>query len=99
MLRIPEDTLEINFIRLNKKEGNPWKPPAETLISPSGTPDPSIIIAKETPKTTTPNRRSTLLEHFNSKVKGFRWSIVLYLRKDILMKNNFILIIINKYYI
>jgi len=27
--------------------------------------------------------RSALLEHFNSKVKGSRWSIVFYLRKDI----------------
>ncbi len=40
---------------MNEEESNPWIPSKPILVSPSGTPDPSII-AMETPDITTPNK-------------------------------------------
>ena len=52
-MEIPEDTLRINFIELNKKENNPWELLKEKFISPSKTPDiDSIIVTSKTIKDT-----------------------------------------------
>ncbi len=57
-LGIPKDTLEVNFIGLNKEESNPWKPLKEKLISSLGTPNSGIIITNKTIRKTSETSKS-----------------------------------------